>query len=253
MDLLASDARIQYETFIRGEEEIKKDQGKYMKEISAYPELLDISKSIQIYGYLRSYRIDVVHKAFVRIFPAVYEIMKRLELEEQDFKNLTSEEIRIGLLDPKNSKHQEIVRERKQGSSSFIIGDELIELSGADMAKLSSLIKLKEEKITGIVRGSTAYPGKITAPCKVLFHLEDMKKVNKGDIMVISMTDPNYIPAMDRAAAFVTDQGGILCHAAIVSREMKKPCIIGTKIATKSFKDGDILEVDADNGVVTKL
>ncbi len=55
---------------------------------------------------------------------------------------------------------------------------------------------------------------------------------------------------MKRAAAFVTDEGGITCHAAIVAREMKKPCVIGTKIATQIFKDGDMVEVDAQRGVV---
>lgn len=67
------------------------------------------------------------------------------------------------------------------------------------------------------------------------------------------MTFPNFIPAMEKASAFVTDEGGILCHAAIVSREMRKPCIIGTKIATKIFKDGDLVEVDANKGTVKKL
>jgi len=57
---------------------------------------------------------------------------------------------------------------------------------------------------------------------------------------------------MEKAAAFVTDEGGVLCHAAIVAREMKKPCVIGTKIATRIFKDGDIVEVDAYTGKVTK-
>jgi pyruvate,water dikinase len=55
---------------------------------------------------------------------------------------------------------------------------------------------------------------------------------------------------MEKAAAFITDEGGITCHAAIVSRELKKPCIIGTKIATQVLKDGDLVEVDANNGVV---
>jgi pyruvate,water dikinase len=58
---------------------------------------------------------------------------------------------------------------------------------------------------------------------------------------------------MEKAAAFVTDQGGITSHAAIVAREMKKPCIIGTKIATKVFKDGDIMEVDANKGIIRKI
>ena len=58
---------------------------------------------------------------------------------------------------------------------------------------------------------------------------------------------------MEKASAFVTDEGGILCHAAIVAREMKKPCIIGTKVSTKILKDGDMVEVDADNGIVKVL
>ncbi len=67
------------------------------------------------------------------------------------------------------------------------------------------------------------------------------------------MTTPEMVPVMKRAAAFVTDEGGITCHAAIVSREMKKPCIIGTKIATKVLKDGDLVEVDANRGIVRIL
>jgi pyruvate,water dikinase len=67
------------------------------------------------------------------------------------------------------------------------------------------------------------------------------------------MTRPEYISAMKKAAAIVTDEGGITCHAAIVSRELKKPCIIGTKIATKVLKDGDLVEVDADKGIVKIL
>ena len=64
------------------------------------------------------------------------------------------------------------------------------------------------------------------------------------------MTFPNYIAAMEKAAAFVTDEGGILCHAAIIAREMKKPCVIGTKIATQTLKNGDEVEVNANVGMV---
>lgn len=67
------------------------------------------------------------------------------------------------------------------------------------------------------------------------------------------MTFPSLIMAMQRAAAFVTDEGGLTCHAAIVAREMHKPCIVGTKHATQVLKDGDRVEVDATKGVVKKL
>jgi pyruvate,water dikinase len=65
--------------------------------------------------------------------------------------------------------------------------------------------------------------------------------------------EKGYEAAMRKAAAIVTDLGGITCHAAIVSREMKVPCVVGTKIATKVFKDGDLVEVDAIKGTVRKL
>jgi pyruvate,water dikinase len=67
------------------------------------------------------------------------------------------------------------------------------------------------------------------------------------------MTSPEFVHAMKLSAAIVANEGGVLCHAAIMSRELRKPCIIGTKIATDVIKTGDMVEVDADKGVVTIL
>jgi hypothetical protein len=67
------------------------------------------------------------------------------------------------------------------------------------------------------------------------------------------MTRPEFVPLMKKAGAIITNEGGITCHAAIIARELKKPCIIGTKIATQVLKDGDFVEVDADAGVVRIL
>jgi pyruvate,water dikinase len=80
-----------------------------------------------------------------------------------------------------------------------------------------------------------------------------MAKMRPGDILVSPATNPNLLPAMQMAAAFVTDVGGITCHAAIVAREMKKPCVIGTKVASHVLQDGDRVEVDATTGIVTRL
>ena len=81
----------------------------------------------------------------------------------------------------------------------------------------------------------------------------ELSKMKKGDILVCPMTNPDYIPAVHLAGAIVTDEGGILCHAAIISREFQIPCIIGTKVATQVLHDGDLVEVDADHGVVRVL
>jgi len=80
-----------------------------------------------------------------------------------------------------------------------------------------------------------------------------MSKMKQGDILVSIATDPDIVPAMKKAAAIVTEQGGVTSHAAIVSRELKIPCVIGTKIATKVLKDGMEVEVDANKGIVTVL
>lgn len=81
----------------------------------------------------------------------------------------------------------------------------------------------------------------------------DFGKFVPHTVLVTSMTRPEFLPLMKQAAAVVTDEGGITCHAAIVSRELKIPCVIGTKVATQVLKDGDRVEVDADRGVVRKI
>lgn len=82
---------------------------------------------------------------------------------------------------------------------------------------------------------------------------KDANNLTPGEILVSTMTQPELMKGMINAAAFITDEGGLLCHAAIIARELRKPCIIGTKIATKVLEDGDLVEVDADNGVVRVL
>ena len=101
--------------------------------------------------------------------------------------------------------------------------------------------------------GQVASPGKVKGIAKIVSSVKDLDKIKDGDVLVAAMTMPKYLPAMKKASAFVTDEGGITCHAAIVSREMKKPCIIGTKIATQILRDGDFIEVDANKGVVKIL
>ncbi len=98
--------------------------------------------------------------------------------------------------------------------------------------------------------GESAYKGKVSGKVKIVLSAKTLDKVKNGDILVSGMTLPDFLPAIQKSVAMITDEGGMLSHAAITAREMKKPCIIGTKIATKVLKDGDVVEVDADKGVV---
>lgn len=101
------------------------------------------------------------------------------------------------------------------------------------------------------LEGKTAFGGLARGKVIVLRDRKDSLPVDMdGKIFVCSMTHPDDLPLIKKCAAVVTDEGGILSHAAIIARELKKPCIIGTKIATKVLKNGDEVEVDADKGIV---
>ncbi len=121
---------------------------------------------------------------------------------------------------------------------------------------VTTLQMKKEEgvKPTGeeLIRGLGASPGVGSGIVKVVHSMEDLPKVQKGDILVTAMTSPDMVPAMRRAAAIVTNEGGITCHAAIVSRELGIPCIVGTENITDLVRDGDKITVDASNNVVYK-
>ncbi len=101
-----------------------------------------------------------------------------------------------------------------------------------------------------ILKGLPASPGYATGTVKIIRDLSELSKVQKGDILVTTMTTPDMVPAMEKAAAIVTDEGGMTCHAAIVSRELGIPAVVGTENATKILKDGDVVTVDAYKGLV---
>jgi pyruvate,water dikinase len=81
----------------------------------------------------------------------------------------------------------------------------------------------------------------------------EVRKMKCGEILVVEVTTPEFLPAMKKAIAVITDHGGLMTHAAIIAREFKIPCIVGTKIATQVLKNGDLVEVDANKGIVRKL
>jgi pyruvate,water dikinase len=108
--------------------------------------------------------------------------------------------------------------------------------------------------VTGrdLVRGLGAAPGFAVGPVRVIRAREDATDLLDGEILVTHMTTPDWVPLMRKAAAIVTDSGGMTCHAAIVSRELGIPCVVGTADATQVLRDGEEVTVDAGSGVVTE-
>ena len=212
--------------------------------------LLNVSS---FFTYLKDQRKGTYQKSYVAMEPVMKEIAKRLKLSIKEVKYLVDEEIMQALLKRKNFSN--ITKRRIEycvsyvhsGKVNVLIDDRATRL----INKLVSQTAVQEK--TDIIKGTVAYAGKVKGIVKLVITKEDVDKVKKGDILVSPATNPDLIIAMKKSAAFVTDRGGITSHAAIVSRELKKPCVVGTGIATKVLKDGDLVEVDAVNGVVKKL
>ena len=139
----------------------------------------------------------------------------------------------------------------KSGSNLYIVQTRpvttLRQTQGKKKEDLASGIKIADAPY---LTGAPASPGIGTGPVKVLKSPRELNKVKLGDILVAPMTSPDYVPAMKKAAGIVTDQGGMTSHAAIVSRELGIPCVVGTKEATKKLKDESIVTVDGSRGFI---
>lgn len=123
----------------------------------------------------------------------------------------------------------------------------------ADKIFQNEYLKFMDNKPMDFVKGKAAFKGYAKGKAFIAFSEEDYKKMPKNSILICSMTRYVVVPYLKKAKAIVTDQGGITSHAAIMARELKVPTIIGTGNATDIFKDGDLVEVDADKGMVRLL
>lgn len=125
-------------------------------------------------------------------------------------------------------------------------------VQGKDLEQIDIAALMGVNEDVDHVKGQVAFNGTVSAPARVIRGRNDFTAFQDGDILITNQTTPEFVPLMKRAAGVVTEQGGITCHAAIVSRELKIPCIIGTETAMKVFKDGELITLDGTTGKVTK-
>ncbi|MEE9525450.1 MAG: PEP-utilizing enzyme [Candidatus Woesearchaeota archaeon] len=235
---------------------INADLDKKKKRFSGLLDYLDVSeedRKLFIYvnksNQLRQTRDKTRRTAYYYVKHVFTKILELLKTNYAVLYDLTHNEV-LDLLE----------REKTIGAKDFIHmfkhGElEIIRDNVEDRLKQENILS-KETKETNEFKGTIACQGKVTGKVKVInlnSWAADVSAVEKGDILVAISTKPDYIVAMERANAFVTDEGGITCHAAIVAREMNKPCLVGTNVATQVLKDGDIVEVDADNGIIKRI
>ena len=180
----------------------------------------------------------VIRKSLLKIYPQLKELSSFLLVDEIKSNQLPSQE-------QLHARMKSFI----YTNDTLFMGKSLNEIQKRFHIQIEQP-NLPKTQAVNQIHGISAFGGVVKGKVKIVKSTRDLSKVHSGDILVAPMTIPSFIPAMERASAFITDEGGILCHAAIVSREMRKPCIIGTRNATQWLKDGDEVEVDGDNGTV---
>lgn len=141
------------------------------------------------------------------------------------------------------------IKLKKRNKVSLVaVDNNLIYLEG-DRIKDRLPVNLEQQSF----KGTSACQGKVTGKVRVILGPPDFQKFKNGEILVTDMTRPDFLPIMRHAKAIITNEGGLTSHAAIISRELNIPCVLGTKVATRVLKDGDLVEVDANRGIIKKL
>ncbi|MFA5023962.1 MAG: PEP-utilizing enzyme [Patescibacteria group bacterium] len=213
------------------------------------------SDLIRFFNAWGDFMVTKIYRRYAQLF-ALYkttfileEMAKRIGITLKELRFMTSKEIKQALFKGQINKAE--VKSRKEFSLYYTAKDTEIYYSGeAARSIVAKYIQKNTNKNITELNGQCGCRGHARGKVKIINVVSDMVKMETGDILVSISTQPDLLPAMKKAAAFITDQGGVTSHAAIVAREMKTPCVIATKIATQVLQDGDEVEVDADKGTV---
>lgn len=243
----------QIEKQFREFEKVQRDFNQFVDSITDTP-LQTKVKAVHTYAYLKTERIDTWRQAMWLTQP-FYNYLSHLtdRYTLKDVTNLTIHEC-VELLERGTAPSLHEIQQRSNTQALYFFHHTKIEII-TDTQSIEKTREIVEGKNTPVdkIQGIIACQGKVRGTVKIVTHSDHLSKIKEGDIMVAKYTFPNFTPVMCKCSAIVTDDGGLTSHAAVVSREFKIPCIVGTKVATRIFKDGDVVEVDATRGIVRKM
>ncbi len=230
--------------------EIQKNIGQELNLTEEEKYLFSVARK---FTYLKGLRMEILFGISACWSVILEEIGKRFGVNKDLLYYASVEELNSLLLEKKELDVDKLIERSKycvwvaksEMGQDILIGDE-----ADNFLKSLDYIQDKNLENVLVIHGTVASTGYAKGRVKIVNKTEEINKVEEGDILLSVATHPGLLPAMKKAAGFVTDAGGITSHAAIVARELKKPCIIGTRIATKVLKDGDTIEVDAILGII---
>lgn len=250
------------EDILKAEQGVRSNHVSFLKikKILA-PDAALLADIVHEYVAIRTERIEFYQQALVRV-RYFYKLLARLMAKTYpgfnylDAVSLTHSEIRDFLQDGSSLSMSNIKArvERRfalfyndgQGSAHFLYKPQYLK-------QLSTNFLSVAMPENGIIKGSIVSSGIVRGRVRIIYRPDQFKTFKTGEILVSNYTSPAFMSIIKKAAAIITDEGGITSHAAIVSRELGVPCVTGLKIATKVLYDGDLIEVDADKGIVKIL
>ena len=180
------------------------------------------------------------------LVPVPEEMQTQRVLDDEQVRAVA----RLAMASEKHYGKQQDTEFAFEDGELFIVQTRPITTLTADTGGTSDDGAASDTDVEPIVEGLGAGPGTATGRARVLRELADGADLAPGEILVATMTDPDWLPILKRAAAIVTDEGGVTCHAAIVGRELGRPVIVGTRSATTDIQDGQTITVDGTAGVV---
>ncbi len=199
-------------------------------------------------SYLKDYKkecLNIIAYHAEKLFEAIADAIGK---DKEFIKDLTHEEVRA--LAYRGKVDHNLVKKRSKSNVILAMPGEFKILVGKEADIFKKGLLKNQIKDTKEFKGRIASEGIAKGKAKIVVGCSDFKRVNKGDVLIVINTSPDYIDVINKAVAIVAEEGGITTHVSIISRELEKPCIVGLRMATKIFKDGDLVEVDADKGII---
>jgi phosphohistidine swiveling domain-containing protein len=232
-------------------QKIETRQKAIIKKYGVAADLWILLKRAQLLPRMTDQRKEFTFQAHVAFDLIIAEISGRIEVEKLMLKYITLEELRTHQADLKwltstfgKRYPGPVIYHYNRGKLLVVMGKKVKAIESEIFPTID-----RKDVIHGIV-ASMGRQTKTKGKIRLLSSAREAHKLIKGEILVTAMTTPEFVPAMRKSKAIITDEGGMTCHAAIVSRELNLPCVIGTKIATKVLNDGDLVEVDTRKGIV---
>lgn len=242
-------------------ESIKEEKRELKKEVITIHKELNLSKEEKVLFklaremvYLKGTRKEALVLSYYLLDLLAREFARRTFVPITELRCLTPTELidwmKKGIQPPLSE-----LKERKRIAVLVSTPKGKIVLSGKK-AEIYWNKNVKKERISKkeiILKGQVASPGMVIGRVKIVNSVEEAKEFNENDVMVSHATQPELVPIMKKSSAIITEQGGMTCHAAIVSRELNKPCIVGVKAVTKKLKNNELIEVNASHGIIKRI